>query len=263
MTQNAALAGGRAAHVLLVEDDTNLRLVTRLACESAGFAVREASTGAAALEAAARARPDVVLLDLMLPDMDGYDVCRALRQRDARLPIIMVTARGEETDKVVGLELGADEYLTKPYGTRELIARIRTQLRRARLVETTPSPVWKDGNSGPAHAVAERPAEAVRESDVQVGALRVLPDEREVYVDGQPVRLTRTEFDLLSHLARHAGKALSRAQLVAAVWGYDSDGGDRLVDSHIKNLRRKLAAYGPAAPEIGTVPQIGYKLVRR
>ncbi|HET6316210.1 MAG TPA: response regulator, partial [Chloroflexota bacterium] len=120
------------ADILLVEDEPSLRLVTRLACEGAGFRVREAATGADALRLAVVQRPDLVLLDLMLPDLDGYDVCRELRRRDEALPVIMVSARAEEIDKVVGLELGADDYLTKPFGTRELIARIRSHLRKAR-----------------------------------------------------------------------------------------------------------------------------------
>jgi DNA-binding response OmpR family regulator len=223
---------------LLVEDEPSLRLVTRLACESAGFSVREAPTGSEALAQLRAARPDVVLLDLMLPDMDGYDVCRQLRRLDETLPVIMVTARGEEIDKVIGLELGADDYLTKPYGTRELIARIRTQLRKARLTSPTPA----------------TPADFMR-----VGPIDLSARAREVKVSGRPVTLTRTEFDILAFLADHVGAALTRDQIITAVWGYDAPSGDdRLVDSHVKNLRSKLGEQGGAL--IQTVPRIGYKL---
>ena len=235
----------KEADILLVEDEPSLRLVTRLACESAGFSVREAPTGADALSQYRAARPDLVLLDLMLPDMDGYDVCRALRRMDETLPVIMVTARGEEVDKVIGLELGADDYLTKPYGTRELIARIRAQLRKARLA----SP----------HVVQPTGATTTR-----IGPIDLSLEAREVRVSGSAVTLTRTEFDILAFLAQHAGAALTREQIVIAVWGYDaaeSLDDDRLVDSHIKNLRRKL---GPVAgPWIQTLPRVGYKLAPR
>jgi DNA-binding response OmpR family regulator len=246
------------ATVLLVEDDPSLRLVTRLACESAGLVVQEAATGSAALAAAHAARPDVVLLDLMLPDLDGFDVCRALRARDAALPIIMLTARGEETDKVVGLELGADDYLTKPFSTRELLARIRAQLRKAHLIGA-PAPASAAGAIGGA---AHDQEAAARGAVLHIGELHIDSEAREVVVGSSPVTLTRTEFDILLYLSRNAGKALARAQIIEAVWGYDSNGDDRLVDSHIKNLRRKLESRGMDGALIATVPQIGYKLVR-
>jgi DNA-binding response OmpR family regulator len=226
-----------AADILLVEDEPSLRLVTRLACEGAGFHVREAATGADALRLAGVQRPDLVLLDLMLPDMDGYDVCRELRRQDDTLPVIMVSARSEEVDKVVGLELGADDYLTKPFGTRELIARIRAHLRKTRPAAPVSLPT---------------PADALR-----VGPIEIRPAAREVAVAGRPVTLTRTEFDILTQLARNVGAALTREQIIAGVWGYDApDAGDRLVDSHVKNIRRKLDG-----PWIATVPGVGYKLV--
>ncbi|HET7770834.1 MAG TPA: response regulator transcription factor [Chloroflexota bacterium] len=240
------------ADVLLVEDEPSLRLVTRLACESAGFSVREAPTGAEALAQFRAARPDVVLLDLMLPDMDGYDVCRQLRRLDETLPVIMVTARGEEVDKVIGLELGADDYLTKPYGTRELVARIRTQLRKARLTAPPPSTPL----SAPTAASTPTSANVIRAGPIDVSLAA-----REVRVGGRSVTLTRTEFDILAFLAQHAGAALTREQIITAVWGYDAAetlDGDRLVDSHVKNLRRKLGADG--APRIQTLPRVGYKL---
>ncbi len=236
----SASATATAPDILLVEDEPSLRLVTRLACENAGFRVREAATGADALRLAGLQRPDLVLLDLMLPDMDGYDVCRALRRQDETLPVIMVSARSEEVDKVIGLELGADDYLTKPFGTRELIARIRAHLRKAR---------------PPAQAVPAPPP--VPAGTVRAGPIEIRPAAREVAVAGRPVTLTRTEFDILTLLARNAGAALTREQIIAGVWGYDApDAGDRLVDSHVKNIRRKIDG-----PWIATVPGVGYKLV--
>ncbi len=246
-----------ATSVLLVEDDASLRLVTRVACEAAGFTVREAATGAAALDLAGSERPDVVVLD-----MDGYDVCRELRRHDLRLPIIMVSARGEEVDKVIGLELGADDYLSKPFGTRELVARIRAQLRKAQAVPgSAPAP-----GATPGQPDGAGPAGTPGSGVLRVATLAVDPAAREVAVDGRPVTLTRTEFDILLVLARHVGQALSRAQIVSTVWGYEASAEDRIVDSHIKNLRRKLGdaatAAGGQAPAILTVPQVGYKLVR-
>ena len=237
--------------VLLVEDEPSLRLVTRLACESAGYRVREAPTGAEALSLFRAQRPDVVLLDLMLPDMDGYDVCRALRREDESVPVIMVTARGEEADKVIGLELGADDYLTKPYGTRELIARIRARLRTSRATAAQATPVT---------AVTAVPTGTA----LRVGPIDVFTTAREVTVAGRPVTLTRTEFDILAFLAGHLGAALTREQIITAVWGYDAAAGvgdDRLVDSHVKNLRNKLGELGGSL--IQTVPRVGYKLSPR
>jgi two-component system, OmpR family, response regulator RegX3 len=262
-----------AASVLLVEDDASLRLVTRVACEAAGFSVREAAGGREALDQAAAARPDVVVLDLMLPDMDGYDVCRELRRHDQRLPIIMVSARGEEVDKVIGLELGADDYLAKPFGTRELVARIRAQLRKA-LAPAAAAPAAPVAGAAPEAANggaagvagAANAANPAGDGSVRVGTLTIDPAAREVALAGQALALTRTEFDILHVLARHLGQALTRAQIVSAVWGYQSSAEDRIVDSHIKNLRRKLAEVasgaGSAAPAIQTVPQVGYKLAR-
>ena len=242
--------------ILLVEDEPSLRLVTRLACESAGFRVREAPNGAEALALFRAARPDLVLLDLMLPDMDGYDVCRELRRLDQTLPVIMVTARGEEVDKVIGLELGADDYLTRPYGTRELIARIRAQLRKSRLFS------HRDTNgAAAAHSSAATSNGPTTGAVVRVGSIAIRPDAREVTAGGLPITLTRTEFDILAFLAQHAGAVLTREQIITSVWGYDGAGevgDDRLVDSHIKNLHHTL---GPRVSHvIQTVPRIGYKL---
>lgn len=227
-----------------MEDDPTVRRSIRLACEKEGFRVHEASAGPEALERIAMGRPDLVLLDLMLPGISGYDVCREIRRADEELPIIMVTAKGEEVDKVIGLELGADDYVTKPFGPRELIARIRANLRKR----------------GGATDVTGSPA-AVR-SALRIGQLVIGLAEREVAIGGRPVSLTRTEFEILSYLARNGGQVLTRAQIVAQAWGYDSGDGGRLLDSHIKNLRRKIEPDPRRPGFIVTVRQVGYKLVR-
>jgi DNA-binding response OmpR family regulator len=222
--------------ILVVEDDPTVRLSVRLACQKEGFAVIEAASGEEALDAVARRPPALVLLDLMLPGISGFDVCRNLRARARDLPVIMLTARGDEVDKVVGLELGADDYVTKPFSPRELMARIRAVLRRA-----------------------ARPADAAQAADVRAGDLVVRLAAREVYHAGRPVQLTRTEFDILACLVAHGGRVVTRDQLAAQVWGYQSEGDTRLLDSHIGHLRAKIEP-DPSNPRyILTVRQVGYK----
>jgi DNA-binding response OmpR family regulator len=233
----------RAPHILVVEDDPAVRMSLRLACRKEGFVVDEAGSGPEALEALGRHRPDLILLDLMLPGPSGFDICRAIHQRDASLPVIILTARGDEVDKVVGLELGADDYITKPFSPRELIARIRAVLRRSsRTVETAQSAI--------------QPADAL-----ELGSLRVDLGARSVSVAGRCVTLTRTEFDLLVALARQVGRVVTRDQLVTDVWGYDTEGGTRLLDSHIAHLRAKIES-DPTRPRlIHTVRDVGYRLI--
>jgi DNA-binding response OmpR family regulator len=228
----------RPPRILVVEDDPAVRLSLRLACLKEGFAVDEAGSGPQALEQVARQRPDLVLLDLMLPGQSGFEVCRAVHQRDASLPVIILTARGEEVDKVVGLELGADDYITKPFSPRELIARIRAVLRRA-----------------------ARPADLPSEADELVlGGLRIDLGARAVWVEQRAVSLTRTEFDLLAALATQAGRVLTRDQLVSRVWGYSGEVGTRVLDSHIAHLRAKLEP-DPGRPRfVHTVRDVGYRL---
>src|SRR5438552_5693539 len=195
----------RPPRILVVEDDAAVRLGLRRAGQKEGFEVAEAASGPEALDELARQRPDLVLLDLMLPGPSGFDVCRSVHQRDPSLPVIILTARGDEVDKVVGLELGADDYITKPFSPRELIARIRAVLRRsARAAE-----------AGPAGTPGE---------ELVLGGLRIDLAAREVSVEGRPVTLTRTEFDLLVALATQAGRALTRDQQVTRVWGYEAGG---------------------------------------
>jgi DNA-binding response OmpR family regulator len=191
----------------------------------------------------AEAPPDLVLLDLMLPGMDGLEVCRRMRRGRPSQPVIILTARGDEAYKVTGLEMGADDYVTKPFSPRELLARIRAVLRRARR---------------PPDGVATEPAD--RPAPLTLGALALDVAARTVSRDGQPVALTRTEFDLLAALAHQPGRAYSRSELVSQVWGYADEGGTRLLDSHIGHLRAKIEP-DPARPTyVRTVRGVGYRL---
>jgi two-component system response regulator RegX3 len=232
----------RPTRVLVVEDDPAVRLSLRLMCQKEGVEVLEAPTGPQAL-ASLEGTPDLVLLDLMLPGMDGLEVCRRMRRERPSQPVIILTARGDEGYKVTGLELGADDYVTKPFSPRELLARMRAVLRRA----TRP----------PEHAAPE-PED--RPAPLTLGSLALDLAARIVTRDGQPVALTRTEFDLLAALAQQPGRAYTRAELVSRVWGYADEGGTRLLDSHIGHLRAKVEP-DPAHPSyVRTVRGIGYRL---
>jgi two-component system, OmpR family, response regulator MtrA len=224
------------ARILLVEDDPSIREVTAIGLGAAGFAVTTAADGAEGLERFRSDPFELVLLDIMLPRMDGYEVCRQIR-KTSTVPVVMLTARGDTMDVVVGLEAGADDYVRKPFDLPELIARIRAALRRAGAgSEETP--------------------------ELRLGSLVIDIAGRTVTRDGADVPLTRTEFDLLSELVRHAGQVLSRDVLLDRVWGYDYLGDSRLVDVAIQRLRAKVEA-DPANPElIQTVRGAGYKAVR-
>jgi len=219
--------------ILLVEDDERIRASMRLALEDEGYDVDEAGSGEAGLERFGDTPADVVLIDLMLPGMDGFECCRQLRRTSA-VPVIMVTARTDTHDVVAGLEAGADDYVTKPFVAKELAARIRALLRRARPVDDP--------------------------GVLAFGDVEVRPDEGTVRRGGEEVHCTRTEFRLLSELAANPGKVLSREQLLDRVWGYDYFGDGRLVDVHIRRLRTKIES-DPANPRhILTVRGMGYKL---
>ena len=218
--------------VLVVDDEPKIVDVVREYLEHAGFSVRTAGDGPEALERARALAPDLIVLDLGLPGLDGLDVARQLR-KSSRVPVIILTARGDEVDRIIGLEIGADDYLVKPFSPRELVARVRAVLRR----------------------VDERDTAAEDEPLVR-GDVVVDPTRRRVTVAGQPVDLTPTEFDLLAHLARHRGQALTRTQIVESVWGLDWAGDERTVDVHVRQLRRKL---GPGLP-LATVWGTGYRL---
>jgi DNA-binding response OmpR family regulator len=224
-----------AARVLLVEDERDIVELVRYQLEKEGMRVAHAADGALALRLCRQDPPDVVILDVMLPGLDGLEVCRALRRdpETRRLPVIMLTAKADEVDRVVGLELGADDYVVKPFSPRELVARVRALLRRTR-----------DGEAGPAPR---------RAGDL------VLDEARHaVAVKGSPVELTAREFGLLAALMRASGRVLSREQLLESVWGYPraAEIESRTVDVHVRRLREKL---GPEARRIVTVKAVGYR----
>jgi phosphate regulon transcriptional regulator PhoB len=229
-----------ATRILIVDDEPPIIDVLEYNLKKANYEVIVARDGQEALEKARRQRPDLVILDLMLPKMDGLEVCRALR-RDGDLPIIMLTAKDEEIDRVVGLELGADDYVVKPFSVRELLARVKTVLRR----------------SGPKPLETE--SEAVSEV-LQVGDLRLDTARHEVHLGQTELDLTSLEFDLLHVLMAHADRVLTREQLLDRVWGYDYYGDTRTVDTAVKRLRAKLRRLAPHGEFIVTVRGVGYKL---
>ena len=220
--------------VLVVEDEMNIARLVRDYLERAGFDVTVTSDGGAALASARGSRPDLVVLDLGLPDMDGLDVARRLRA-ESSLPIVILTARGEETDRIVGLELGADDYVVKPFSPKELVARVRAVLRRASGHEASPGEV------------------------LRVVGLEVDLRRRRVAVDGRPVELTPTEFQLLTALAREPGRVFTRGQLLDAIHGVAFESYERAIDAHVKNLRKKIEP-APGRPRyILTVHGVGYR----
>jgi DNA-binding response OmpR family regulator len=220
--------------ILSVEDDERIRTAVKLALEDEGWSVEEADTGEEALNSFQRQPADVVLIDIMLPGIDGFDVCRAIR-RSSDVPIVMVTARADTHDVVAGLEAGADDYLTKPFAPKELSARIRALLRRARATDATAT-------------------------HLRFGELEIKPDEGVVRRGGEEIHLTKTEFRLLVELASSPGRVFSREVLLERVWGYGYFGDGRLVDVHVRRLRTKVEA-DPANPRhVVTVRGLGYKL---
>src|SRR6266568_1048857 len=228
-----------AAHtkrILVIEDNPDLAYGLRNNLEIEGYEVEVAKDGARGLTRAKTAKPDLILLDLMLPGMDGFRVLRALREEGHGMPVLILTARGEEADKVRGLRLGADDYVTKPFGVLELLARVEALLRR-----TAP------------------PGDGAGEPEL-FGAVEVIPASRTVLRSGQPVALTPKEFDLLLALLRRDGAVVSRMELLTEVWGYSAAVLSRTVDTHVAELRRKLET-DPAAPQhILTVRKAGYRL---
>jgi DNA-binding response OmpR family regulator len=223
--------------VLVVDDETAIAEAVRARLSSEGFRVLVAADGPQALELADGERPDLVVLDLMLPGMDGLEVCKRL-QHDRWVPVLMLTARTEEADKVAGFAVGADDYLTKPFSLRELAVRVKAILRRVERIDSTPSsdPIEKDG-------------------------LEVDPARRKVTVDGADVHLTPLEFEILHALVREPGVVFTREQLMDGVWGYRDYAGGRVVDSHVARIRRKLGEDGAEPRFVRTVHGVGYAAV--
>ncbi len=223
-------------HILIVDDEKDLRSVLEFNLRAAGFETAAAATGDEALQAVRRRVPDLVVLDLMLPDLPGTEVCRRLKSdpRTSHVPVVMLTAKGDEVDRVVGFELGADDYVTKPFSVRELVLRLQAVLRRA----------------GPGRGEERAPE--------QVGPIRVDADAHRAYVDGAEVQLTPLEFRLLRTFMARLGRVQSREQLLEDVWEMSSEVETRTVDTHVKRLREKL---GPARDLLETVRGVGYRLV--
>ena len=230
------------AHILVAEDQSDIRELLVMNLRSAGYAVTAVADGAAALASQDEQASDLLLLDLMMPGLDGLEVCKTLRARGRSTPILMLTAKSTELDRVLGLELGADDYLTKPFSLAELLARVKALLRRADLMRA-------------AQAGAGGTARAVRNGD-----LEIVPAKRQARWRGAAMDFTALEFDLLLHFASHPGQVFSRSQLLDAVWGYSHDGYEHTVTTHINRLRAKLEA-DPMRPElILTVRGAGYKM---
>ena len=237
------MSGTNVPTVLVVEDEASYVEALTIGLTREGFRVEVAVDGAEALARFEAVRPDVVLLDVMLPRVSGIDVCRQLR-KISQVPIIMVTAKGAEIDTVVGLEVGADDYVTKPYRMRELVARMRAVMRRQ------------------APAAAEAPAAADSEGTIAVGAVSLDPEEHRVLIDGQEVQLPLKEFELLHLLLANAGRVLSRDVLIDRVWGSDYVGDTKTLDVHVKRLRGKLEADTANPTRIVTIRGLGYKYER-
>jgi len=219
--------------ILLVDDEPSIIQLARMYLERDGFRVAAANDGESALDSVTRDHPALVVLDVMLPKLDGFEVCRRLRSMNNPTAILMLTARDEDIDKILGLELGADDYLTKPFNPRELVARVKSILRRSER---------KADESAPIH----------------LGDLTIDPARREVRVESENLDLRAQEFDLLLALAHHRGFVLSREQILQKAWGFDFYGQTRTVDVHVAHLRRKLE---PSSVKIETVTGVGYKLV--
>lgn len=218
--------------ILVVDDEESIVTLLEFNLEQAGFTVISSFDGKNALKQVIQEKPDLIILDLMLPELDGLEVCKQLRQRGITTPILMLTAKSDELDKVLGLELGADDYLTKPFSTRELLARVKAILRRTQMKKLT----------------------LEEEERLRVGELEIVPGNFEAYYQGKELNLTPKEFELLVFLVRNKGRVLTREQLLNTVWDYDFVGDTRIVDVHISHLREKInKAY------IKTVRGLGYK----
>ncbi|WP_449537220.1 winged helix-turn-helix domain-containing protein [Ferdinandcohnia sp. Marseille-Q9671] len=228
--------------VLVVDDEQSIITLLQYNLQQAGYEVITALDGEEGLQKAIDESPQIIVLDLMLPKLDGIEVCKQLRQSKVDIPILMLTAKDDEFDKVLGLELGADDYMTKPFSPREVVARVKAILRRTSKSEGTEV----EDN----HKVDQ----------IVIGSLRILPEYFEAYFNNVALELTPKEFELLVYLARHKGRVLTRDQLLSAVWNYDFAGDTRIVDVHISHLREKIERDSKKPSFIKTVRGLGYKL---
>lgn len=229
---------------LIIEDDQHIIDLLTLHLQDLGFDTHHATSGTEGVRMALGQGHDLIILDLMLPDLDGFEVCKKIREENKQVPLLMLTARAEELDKVLGLELGADDYITKPFSIREFIARVKALVRR---VETDRGELNEKG-----------PDEVLRE-----GGLSIHLTNRTVEREGRKIDLTRKEFDLLALLARNPGRAFNRQQLLDAVWGYQYEGYNHTVNSHINRLRSKIEEDPTNPSYIQTVWGYGYRFARK
>ncbi|MGO9079091.1 MAG: response regulator transcription factor [Streptosporangiaceae bacterium] len=230
----------RIPQVLVVDDELNIRELVQVALKFHGCSVTTAATGQEALRLAQASPPDLIVLDVMLPDTDGFEVCRRLRAAGNEVPVIFLTARDTSSDTVTGLAIGGDDYVTKPFSVEALVARVRAVLRRA------------------SRAAAGPASQGSRDAPLRAGDLELDEERWTVHRGGVPVELSPTEFRLLACLMRHQGRVLTRAQLLENVWGWDYAGESQIVETYVSYLRRKLDPLGP--PLIHTQRGVGYSL---
>ncbi len=228
--------------VLVVDDEQSIVKLLQYNLEQAGFQVITAADGEEGRDLAEKELPDIIVLDLMLPKLDGMEVCKQLRQKKIFIPILMLTAKDEEFDKVLGLELGADDYMVKPFSPREVIARVKAILRRAQITAGLSQE-------------KEDPGETIH-----IGELKLIPEQYEAFFKGELLDLTLKEFELLLYLSQNLGRVLTRDQLLSAVWNYDFAGDTRIVDVHISHLREKIEKDSKKPTYIKTIRGLGYKL---
>jgi len=228
--------------ILVVDDEQSIVTLLQYNLEQAGFEVKTAMDGEAGLTMAIDETPDLMVLDLMLPNLDGIEVCKQLRQRKILVPILMLTAKDDEFDKVLGLELGADDYMTKPFSPREVVARVKAILRRTQTVEDTVTTQTNDSEK------------------LTLAGLSILPEQYEAFFEDELLELTPKEFELLVYLVRNKGRVLTRDQLLSAVWNYDFAGDTRIVDVHISHLREKIEKNTKKPIYIKTIRGLGYKM---
>ncbi len=229
--------------VLVVDDEQSIVTLLKYNLEQSGYTVVTGMDGEEGIRLAAEEKPDLMILDLMLPKLDGMEVCKQLRQDKITVPILMLTAKDDEFDKVLGLELGADDYMTKPFSPREVVARVKAILRRTQ--NQAPEPAGEDAGD---------------ESQIKIGDLKIMPEFYEAYFMGDLLELTPKEFELLLYLAKNKGRVLTRDQLLSAVWNYDFAGDTRIVDVHISHLREKIEQNTKKPSYIKTIRGLGYKL---